>query len=238
MNKVAFGVALVFCVCAQGADVSGTIVVKRKLTKSKVTSEALVYGRGTAVELGRDGQGSNISAALSFERSHTVIYLEGQLPAGGASDETLQLGQEHRQFTPDLLVAAAGSTISSPNFDPIFHNVFSLSKARSFDLGNYPKGQTRTVKFTNAGVVFVNCHLHPNMTAAIVVTPNRWAVRAEGNGEFVLKDVPPGKYTAVAWHKTAGFFRHTVEVTEGGAPHLEFVIPLPAADPFPSTAQR
>ena len=114
--------------------------------------------------------------------------------------------------------------------DAIFHNVFSLSKPRSFDLGNYPKGQTRKVVFPVPGIVYVYCHLHPNMAASIVVTPNQWSAKADEDGNFHLAGVPPGKYTAVAWHKKAGFFRQTVVVTENGAPALRFVIPF-AADP-------
>ena len=91
-----------------------------------------------------------------------------------------------------------GSTVSFPNNDPVFHNVFSLSNSKSFDLGNYPKGHTRTVTFTKPGIVFVNCHLHPNMSAAILVSPNQWSTKADKAGHFKLQDVPPGKYTVVA----------------------------------------
>ncbi len=120
----------------------------------------------------------------------------------------------------------AGTKVSFPNHDPIFHNVFSLSGAKTFDLGNYPKGDTRMVTFPEPGIVYVNCHLHSNMTATIVVTPNRWFTKADREGHFVLPDVPPGKYTVVAWHKTAGYFRQQVQVGAGGNPSIEFLIPL------------
>ena len=55
--------------------------------------------------------------------------------------------------------------------DPIFHNIFSLSRAKTFDLGSYDQGQTRKVLFPKAGIIDVYCHLHPNMEATIVVTP-------------------------------------------------------------------
>ena len=87
--------------------------------------------------------------------------------------------QQNRRFAPDLVVIPAGSSVSFPNFDPIFHNVFSLSKAKSFDLGNYSKGQTRMVTFPKPGIVAVYCHLHPNMAGTIVVTPNQWGVRVD-----------------------------------------------------------
>ena len=109
------------------------------------------------------------------------------------------MAQENRQFVPDMLVVPAGSTVSFPNQDPIFHNVFSLSKSKAFDLGNYPKGQTRVVTFAKPGIVLANCYLHPNMVAVIVVAPNQWYARAYKLGHFVLRDVPDGEYTIVAW---------------------------------------
>lgn len=203
----------------RAGDVVGTIIVQHKLTKRKVTSSADLYQRGASVELGSDQE----QDPLAFERSHVVVYVEGYLPSKAI---TAQLSQQDRRFTPDLVVVPAGSTVSFPNFDPVFHNVFSLSKAKSFDLGNYPKGATRTVVFPKPGIVFVDCHLHPNMSAVIVVTPNGWSTKADAAGRFLLSDLPPGTYTVVAWHKTAGFFRKTVRVTEAGNAAVEFTIPL------------
>jgi plastocyanin len=200
-------------------DIDGTIVVQHKLTKRKVTASADLYQRGAAVKLGADRE----QDPLDYERSHVVVYVEGDLPS---SPITAELTQQDRRFAPDLVVVPAGSTVSFPNMDPIFHNVFSLSKAKSFDLGNYPQGKTRTVVFPKPGIVFVDCHLHPNMSAVIVVTPNRWSTKADASGRFVLPDLPPGTYTVVAWHKTAGFFRKTVRVTDAGNAAVEFLIPL------------
>ena len=120
-----------------------------------------------------------------------------------------------------------GSSVSFANLDPIFHNVFSFSKAKSFDLGNYPKDQTRIGTFSKAGIVLVDCHLHPNMSEVIVVTPNRWGTKADPSGRFVLPGVP-GTYTLVAWHRAAGFFRKTVRATEAAGVSLDFIIPLDA----------
>jgi len=204
-------------------DIDGTIVVQHKLTKRKVTASADLYQRGAAVQLGADQQ----QDPLAWERSHVVVYIEGDLPSSPPSRPvTAELAQQDRRFDPDLVVVPAGSTVSFPNMDPIFHNVFSLSKAKSFDLGNYAQGKTRTVVFPRPGIVFVDCHLHPNMSAVIVVTPNRWSTKADASGRFVLPDLPPGTYTVVAWHKTAGFFRKTVRVTDAGNAAVSFVIPL------------
>ena len=202
-------------------EIEGTITIQRRLTRRRVTSSADLYQRGVTVELGSDRE----QDPLAFERSRVVIYLEGHLPS---EKITAELNQQDRRFSPDLVVIPVGSSVSFANLDPIFHNVFSLSKARSFDLGNYPKDRTRIVTFPKAGIVFVDCHLHPNMSAVIVVTPNRWGTKADASGRFVLPGVPPGTYTIVAWHRAAGFFRKTLRVTEATGVTVDFTIPLDA----------
>jgi hypothetical protein len=110
--------------------------------------------------------------------------------------------------------------------DPIFHNIFSLSKPKAFDLGSYSKGETRYVVFPKPGIVDVYCHLHPNMEATVVVTPNRWYARSDRSGQYRIPDVPPGRYTVVAWHKSAGFFRKSVVVQPGHDSVVDFFVPL------------
>jgi plastocyanin len=202
-----------------GGDIQGRVIIHRQLTKWTVTAPSSTYHRGAAVELASDA----IIDPLAFERTHVVVYLEGQLPS---EPITAMLEQKHRRFTQDLLIVPAGSTVSFPNQDPIFHNVFSLGKPKVFDLGSYPKGQTRTVNMPVPGVVYVNCHLHPNMAAVIVVTPNGWNTRPDTSGNFSLKNVPAGRYTIVAWHKSAGFFRQAIEVQPDTTATVAFVLPL------------
>ncbi len=220
----------------RAADLSGTVLIEKKLTRRNVTPPAAAYQRGSAVSLP-----SKVSVdPLAFERSHVVVYLEGKGPASPSSATSIEhsIKQQDRQFVPDLVVVPVGSTVSFPNMDAIFHNVFSLSKPKSFDLGNYPKGQTRTEVFPSPGIVYVYCHLHTNRAASIVITPNQWSARVDADGNFRLPDVPPGKYTAVAWHKSAGYFRQTVTVTENGASALQFVIPFLADRPDGLVAGR
>lgn len=211
-------------VALQAAEIRGTVVIEKKLTHRTVTASAGAYQRGVAVDLGS----SSAADPLAFERSHVAIYLEGapNATSGGANQIAASIAQTHREFEPDLVVIPAGSTVSFPNFDPIFHNVFSLSKPKSFDLGNYPQGETRMVTFAKPGIVFVNCRLHPNMAASIVVSPTRWVTKADGEGRFDLSGVPAGEYTVVAWHKNAGFFRQRATVTEGQAAEVRFLIPF------------
>ena len=213
--------ALVAAAVLAGADIHGTIIIERKLSRHNVTASAGMYQRGVAVELGSDGEAD----PLDYERSHVAVYLEGGPKSPATESAKASIEQKDRRFVPDLVVVPAGSTISFPNFDPIFHNVFSLSKAKSFDLGNYPEGQSRVVTFPVPGVVAVYCHLHSNMAASIVVAPSRWAVRVDKDGIFALKDVPAGTYTVVAWHKTAGTFRKTVKIGEKQDVAVSFTLP-------------
>jgi plastocyanin len=205
---------------SQAGDIQGTIIVRRTLTKRRVTAPVGAYDRGVAVDLKKD----SAEDSLSFERERVVIYLEGDLPSL-TKPVTAEIAQENRRFVPDTLWIPAGATVSFPNLDPIFHNVFSLSKPKEFDLGNYPKDHTRNVVFQKPGVVFVNCHLHPNMSAAIIISPNGWGAKAAPDGKFTIAAVPPGSYTVVAWHKSAGFFRHRVTIADKPVA-VEFFIPL------------
>jgi plastocyanin len=227
---VVFAAAPVLPVHAE--SIEGTVVIKKKLTKRRVTAEVPMYERGTAVELGADP----VQDPLAFERARVAVYLEGRLspPATGseiakpeiAKPEMVKMEQTNRRFSPEMVVIPVGAKVSFPNNDPIFHNVFSLSGPKTFDLGNYAKGDTRVVTFPAPGIVYVNCHLHPNMTATIVVTPNQWNTKADREGHFELADVPPGQYTLVAWHKASGFLRQMVTVEQGKDAHAEFLIPF------------
>lgn len=221
----------VFALCAMAAfaagagsqEITGTILIKKRLTRPSVTAPVSVYQRGPAVKLSTESNDD----PLARERSRVVVYLEGPEPGGTNTPHSVsQIQQVDRRFSPDLVVVPVGSTVSFPNMDPIFHNIYSLSKPKSFDLGSYDKGETRKVEFPKPGIVEVYCHLHPNMAATVVVTPNRWYARPDATGQYHIPDVPPGQYTVVAWHRSAGFFRKTVVVEAGHSAAADFFIPV------------
>jgi plastocyanin len=206
-------------------DVIGTILIKKKLTRPSVTASVPIYQRGTNVKLGKDSN----EDPIAYERSRVVIYLEGSLPSvehANESSSATDVRQIDRRFVPDLVVVPVGSAVSFPNMDPIFHNIYSLSKAKTFDLGSYDKGETRRVSFLKPGVVEVYCHLHPNMVATIVVAPSSYFTQPDRNGQYRIPNVPPGHYTLVAWHKSAGYFRKPIDVTADQSTKMDFFIPL------------
>lgn len=224
---------------AWGQTLSGTIRIYKPLTKRSITASVPIYQRGPTVRLGEAGD----EDPLDFERSHVLVYLEGSLAASGIESYGVNatVRQEGRQFAPDLVIIPAGGTVSFPNMDPIFHNVFSLSPAKSFDLGSYDRGDARRVTFAKPGIESVYCHLHPNMSATIFVAPNRWYAQSDREGHFHIRDVPPGSYTVVAWHKAIGSFRQPVRIEAGRDANVTFTLPF-TTEPAPmsmveSTAQ-
>lgn len=201
-------------------DVSGNILITKRLTRKRVEPVASAYHRGAAV-----APAAVADDFVTLEREKVAVYIE-DIKDSMTTPVTVELGQKNRRFSPELAVIPAGSAVSFPNYDPLFHNVFSLSKAKPFDLGNYPQNQTRVVTFKTPGVVPVFCHLHPNMSAVVVVTPSRWAEKPGPNGEFTMRGVPPGRHTVVAWHRSAGYFRKQIDVPASGEIRLDFIIPV------------
>ena len=83
--------------------------------------------------------------------------------------ETHTVGQKDKKFSVESLTIKKGDTVNFLNEDDVFHNVFSLSDAKLFDLGSYPKGESKSVTFDEIGVVEVECAIHPNMLMEITV---------------------------------------------------------------------
>jgi hypothetical protein len=111
--------------------------------------------------------------------------------------------QRGRRFAPRIMAVPVGSTVSFPNFDPVFHNVFSRSEARPFDLGIYPKGEAREVKFTREGILRIGCNLHANMVAHLVVVAAPHYAPTDVGGAFRFKRLAPGRYRLRAWSERA-----------------------------------
>jgi hemoglobin len=146
-----------------------------------------------------------------------VIALE---PASGKwkkrTPKQRVIEQRERQFAPRMLAVSAGSTVSFPNFDPIFHNVFSTSHARAFDLGIYKNGETREVTFPKEGLISLGCNLHANMAAHLVVVAAPHYVVTDGSGGFKFRSLAPGKYKLKAWAEdTAEPVTQTIEIKSG-----------------------
>jgi plastocyanin len=147
-----------------------------------------------------------------------VVYIEGAVasnrpaPRAGAA----QLTQKGEAFSPSLLTVPAGTAVAFPNGDPFFHNVFSYSRAKRFDLGRYRQGESKTVVFDRPGYVKVMCEVHKWMRAGVLVVENPYYAIVAESGRFRIDNVPPGRYRVTVEH----FDRRQqveVEVPQGGS---------------------
>ena len=157
----------------------------------------------------------------------SVVYLD---PAPrGAFDERdeprARIDQRNETFMPHVLAIVAGTTVDFPNSDLTYHNVFSLSRPKSFDLGRYAVGKSKSVRFDRPGIVRVFCEIHSHMSAFILVFAHRYFAVTEPDGTFHLDNVPPGTYSVFVWNEAMPLESKRVTIPEsGGEVELNFTI--------------
>jgi plastocyanin len=179
----------------------------------------LTERRPSAGDLG-DGPARDVT-----ERRRAVVYFE-TAPKGAFEDRDgvrVSMDQRHETFLPHLLAITVGTTVDFPNNDRIYHNVFSLSKTRRFDLGRYAAGRSKAIRFDRPGIVRVFCDIHSHMNAFILVFTHRFYSVADAEGRYEIDHVPPGTYTLVAWVEGAIRDTRSVQVTaESRGVELDF----------------
>jgi len=138
------------------------------------------------------------------DRRRSVVYLaEAPQAAFESADERhARMEQKNERFVPRVLAITAGTWVDFPNLDKTYHNVFSLSKTREFNLGRYAAGHSKSVRFDRAGVVRVFCDIHSHMSAFILVFSHRFFAVTDDEGRYRIGNVPPGTYTLVVWNET------------------------------------
>ena len=157
--------------CAQGTQVSGTVVQEPASDASNTA---------TVVWLTPVGVAPNSTTPMPM---HAVLT------------------QKNKAFEPHLLVITRGSTVDFPNRDPWFHNVFSQFNGKRFDLGLYEAGTSKIVHFDREGVSFIFCNIHPEMSAVIVVLGSTYFSTTNKQGEFTIEGVEPGRYILHVWNE-------------------------------------
>jgi plastocyanin len=155
-----------------------------------------------------------------------VVYLEGQFPpvSGSNAPATFKVEQKHFQFGPGLLPVQKGTTVEFPNEDEAYHNVFSYSKAKHFDLGRYLKDEKPpALVFDKVGVVKLYCEIHEHMRGTILVLDTPHFVKTDPTtGHYRLEHLPAGKYTLKAWLNETTVLEKPVELTDGGSLKVDF----------------
>lgn len=160
------------------------------------------------------------------DRRRAVVYLE-TAPGGAFEDRDparARMDQRNETFLPNLLAVTVGTVVDFPNNDRTYHNVFSLSRTRRFDLGRYAQGRSKSVRFDRPGIVRVFCDIHSHMSAFIVVFNHRFFATTDPQGRYRIDSIPPGTYTVVAWHDGSNRDTRIVTIPEGGNVELDFVV--------------
>jgi plastocyanin len=160
------------------------------------------------------------------DRRRAVVYLE--TAPGGAFEERegqrARMDQRNETFIPHVLAITAGTVVDFPNNDGTYHNVFSLSKPKRFDLGRYARGRSKSVRFDRPGIIRVFCDIHSHMSAFILVFSHRYFATTDAEGRYRIDRIPSGTYSVVAWQDGANRDTRTVTIPESGSVELDFVV--------------
>ena len=156
------------------------------------------------------------------DRSNVVIFIDGV--SGGSvqphSSEPPTITHAGMRFMPRVVPIVKGQMVDFLNDDAIFHNVFSLSTANVFDLGIYPEGTTKLLRFDTPGLVKIYCNIHPNMIGNVLVLNNALFAVTDHEGNFEISNVPEGKFSLRVWHEFADQVSREITVA-GGVPLSE-----------------
>ena len=138
------------------------------------------------------------------ERRRSVVYLETAPRAAfeTSEDRRGRMDQRNERFAPHVLAVTSGTWVDFPNGDSTYHNVFSLSKTKEFNLGRYAAGRSKAVRFDRPGIVRVFCDIHSHMSAFILVFAHRFYAVTDDEGRYRIDGVPPGTYTVAVWNET------------------------------------
>jgi hypothetical protein len=160
------------------------------------------------------------------ELSNVIVFIEDAPRVPALPITRPRIVQENETFVPRVVAITRGSTVDFPNGDPFFHDVFSLSRSGTFDLGSYPRGQTKSHQFRQAGLVKVYCHIHSHMSASIMVFDHPFFTIPKPDGGFAIDDIPVGTYRVSAWHERIGDNSQSVRIEAGRASDIQFALPI------------
>ena len=175
---------------------------------------------GTSAPAGKSGERlvtvSGRVESRGGELKEAYVYVDVS-KGSSARGHTLEIKQKDKQFWPATAVVQRGTSVTFPNMDAVFHNVFSTSGRNSFDLGSYRSGDpARSVVLTTPGVVEVFCNIHAKMNANILVVPGPLFAKVGADGSYRIENVPTGARRIVAWSPNAKAVQQKIEVGSSG----------------------
>src|SRR5580704_7400458 len=133
-----------------------------------------------------------------------VVWVTPTHPVDSAiTGPAARLLQKDKRFSPHVIAVRVGAEVEFPNQDPFFHDVFSIYRGKPFDLGLYESGTSRKVRFSQTGVSYIFCNIHPEMSAAVVAVPTAYFAVTAADGSFQIGHLAPGKYKMEFWYELA-----------------------------------
>jgi len=171
------------------------------------------------------GKGGIVKGTITIAGKPTmdvVVSVEGvpleiaKARLAAAKSKKALVDQRDMKFIPFVLPVVVGTTVEFPNNDKSWHNVFSKSDTKKFDLGLYAPGKSRSQVFDKPGVVRVLCNAHPAMEAFIVVKDHPYITAPDKRGNFRLDGVPLGKFRLQVWHPQHGTTDTGVAIVRDG----------------------
>src|SRR5215831_15917084 len=162
------------------------------------------------------------AGVLSTQPPLAVVYLEGN-SSRPASLPMKEVAQKDLTFVPALLPIEMGTRVEFPNLDDTYHNIFSYSPTKRFDLGRYrpEKRPIPSVVFDRPGLVTLRCDIHEHMRGLILVLNTPYFVMTDAAGRFRLDKLPPGKYTLRTWIDSRTTREKPVELKDGQTLHVD-----------------
>ena len=162
-------------------------------------------------------------AVIMPDPPSAVVYLEGTFPAP-KERPVAQMAQKHLAFTTPLLAVLVGTTVEFPNQDNTYHNIFSFSKPKRFDLGRYRPDEKPVPSqvFDKPGVVMLHCDIHEQMRGIILVLESPHFQRTDPQGKYLLEGLPSGHYTLKAWVDSKTTLEKEVDLKAGSKLHVDF----------------
>jgi plastocyanin len=205
---------LVFCLTAE--SVRAQVVIEGTVQLPKPSFDRGLNQRYTA---------SNDIPMAPTNPPAAVVYLEGDFRslANNSPKPPSQMAQKNIAFAPDLLPVLVGTAVDFPNMDDTYHNVFSYSKIKRFDLGRYRKDEKpTTVVFDKPGAVTIHCEIHERMRGTILVLETPYFHKTDTAGRYRLEHLPAGNYLLKAWVAGDDVRERPVELKAGMTLHVDF----------------
>ena len=208
-----------------GGIIRGRVTIKSGSPSDEAVKQFLLlnhYAISKALQLDEMPRSGKAEFTLS---ERVAVYLESPKLNRGTYEPPARrplLDQKNLAFHPRILPVLVGTTVDFPNHDALFHNVFSYSQPKEFDLGRYPKGDSRSVTFDRPGIISVYCDIHAHMNAIILVLEHPFFATPDADGNYVIADVPDGVYTVKLWLDRDVVEQKSVTIKNGDTVIVDF----------------